>query len=139
MNNESIVEYMSYVKLLSKEISEYYNEEKGVRKIIPTSYLLCSLDYMELTEGELEKAKFDMLVEKNVEFDTKMVVRPRIKYEITKNEADKNKLVDSKVKVYCIWNLTNSLRLKKSFNNKKEALELYDKINAPILDMILKK
>lgn len=139
MNNESIIEYMSNVKLLSKEISEYYNEEKGVRKIIPTSYLLCSLDYMELTEAELEKAKFDMLVEKNVEFDTKMVVRPRPKFEITKNEADKNKLVDSKVKVYCIWNLTNSLRLKKSFNNKKEALELYNKINQPILDMILKK
>ena len=139
MNNESIVEYMSYVKLLSKEISEYYNEEKGVRKIIPTSYLLCSLDYMELSETELEKAKFDMLIDKDVEFDTKMVVRPRLKYEITKNEADKNKIVDSKVKVYCIWNISNSLRLKKSFNNKKEALELYDKINAPILDMILKK
>lgn len=139
MNNESIVEYMSYVKLLSKEISEYYNEEKGVRKIIPTSYLLCSLDYMELSEAELEKAKFDMLIDKDVEFDTKMVVRPRLKYEITKNEADKNKIVDSKVKVYCIWNISNSLRLKKSFNNKKEALELYDKINRPILDMILKK
>lgn len=139
MNNESIIEYMSNVKLLSKEISEYYNEEKGVRKIIPTSYLLCSLDYMELTEAELEKAKFDMVIEKNIDFDTKMVVRPRPKFEITKNEADKNKLVDSKVKVYCIWNLTNSLRLKKSFNNKKEALELYNKINQPILDMILKK
>lgn len=139
MNNESLIEYMGNVRLISKEISEYYNEEKGVRKIIPTSYLLCSLDYMELTEAELEKVKFDMVIEKNIDFDTKMVVRPRLKYEITKNEADRNKLVDSKVKVYCIWNLTNSLRLKKTFNNKKEALELYDKINKPILDMILKK
>ena len=139
MNNESIIEYMSNVRILSKEISEYYNEEKGVRKIIPTSYLLCSLDYMELSEAELEKAKFDMLIDKDVEFETKMVVRPRLKYEITKNEEDKNKLVDSKVKVYCIWNLTNSLRLKKSFNNKEEALELYEKINKPILDMILNK
>lgn len=139
MNNESIVEYMSNVKLLSKEISEYYNQETGVKKIIPTSYLLCSLDYMELTEAELEKAKFDMIIEKNIDFDTKMVVRPRPKFEITKNEADKNKLVDGKVKVYCIWNLTNSLRLKKSFNNKEEALELYEKINKPILDIILNK
>ena len=138
MNNESIIEYMSNVRILSKEISEYYNEEKGVRKIIPTSYLLCSLDYMELTETELEQAKFEMTVDKNVDFDTKMTVRPKLKYEITKNEADKNKLVDSKVKVYCVWNITNSLRLKKSFNNKKEALELYDKINTPILEKILK-
>ena len=44
-----------------------------------------------------------------------------------------------KVKVYCIWNISNSLRLKKSFNNKEEALELYEKINKPILDMILNK
>lgn len=138
MNSESIVEYMSNVRLISKEISEYYNEEKGVRKIIPTSYLLCSLDYMELTEAELEKAKFEMLIDKDVEFDTKMVIRPRLKYEITKNEADKNKIVDSKVKVYCIWNISNSLKLKKTFNNKEEALELYDKINKPILDLILK-
>lgn len=138
MNNESIVEYMEKVVILSKEISEYFNSETGVRKIIPTSYLLCGIDYMELTEAELEKAKFDMLIDKDVDFDTKMVVRPRPKFEITKNEADKNKLVDSKVKVYCVWNVANSLRLKKSFNNKEEALELYNKINQPILDKILK-
>lgn len=138
MNNESIIEYMSNIKILSKEISEYYNEEAGVRKIIPTSYLLCGVDYMELTEQELEQAKFNMVVDKDVEYETKMVIRPKIKYEITKNEADKNKLVDSKVKVYCVWNVSNSLKLKKSFNNKEEALELYDKINQPILEKILK-
>lgn len=138
MSNESIIEYMEKVRLISKEISEYYNEEAGVRKIIPTSYLLCSVDYMELTEEELEKAKFNMAIDKNVEFKTKMVVRPRVKYEITKIEADKNKLVDSKVKVYCIWNVSNSLKLKKSFNNKEEALELYERINNPILYQITK-
>lgn len=138
MNNESIIEYMDHVKVLSKEISEYYNEEAGVRKIIPTSYLLASVDYIELTESELEQAKFNMVVDKDVEYKTKMVIRPKIKYEITKNEADKNKLVDSKVKVYQVWNVSNSLKLKKSFNNKEEALELYEKINQPILDKILK-
>ncbi len=138
MNNESIIEYMSNIKILSKEISEYYNEEAGVRKIIPTSYLLCSVDYMELTEQELEQAQFNMVIDKDVEYKTKMATRPKVKYEITKNEADKNKLIDSKVKVYCVWNVTNSLRLKKTFNNKEEALELYDKINQPILDKILK-
>ncbi len=138
MNNESIIEYMSNIKILSKEISEYYNEEAGVRKIIPTSYLLCSVDYMELTEQELEQAQFNMVIDKDVEYKTKMATRPKVKYEITKNEADKNKLIDSKVKVYCVWNVSNSLKLKKSFNNKEEALELYDKINQPILDKILK-
>ena len=138
MNNENIVEYMEKIKILSKEISEYFNEETGVKKIVPTSYLLCGVDYMELTEAELEQARFNMVVDKNVDFDTKMVVRPRPKYEITKNEEDKNKLIDSKVKVYCVWNVSNSLKLKKSFNNKDEALELYSKINEPILQEILK-
>ena len=138
MNNESIIEYMDHIKVLSKEISEYYNEETGVRKIVPTSYLLASVDYMELTKEELEKAQFNMVIDKDVEYNTKMVTRPQIKYEITKIEADKNKLVDSKVKVYCIWNVSNSLKLKKSFNNKEEALALYDKINTPILEKILK-
>lgn len=138
MNNENIIEYMDKVNILSKEISEYYNEETGVRKIIPTSYLLASVDYIELTENELEQAKFNMVVDKNVEFDSKITTRPRVKYEITKNEKDKNKLVDTTVKVYCIWNVSNSLKLKKNFNNKEEALELYEKINQPILDKILK-
>jgi hypothetical protein len=138
MNNENIVEYMGHVKVLSKEISEYYNEETGVKKIIPTSCLLASVDYMELADGELEQAKFNMQIDKDVEFKTKMVKRPKLKYEITKNEADKNKLVDSQVKVNCVWNVSNSLKLKKTFNNKEEALQLYEKINKPILDLILK-
>lgn len=137
MNNESIIEYMKNVKILSKEISEYYNEEIGVRKIIPTSYLICGVDYMELTDTELEQARFNMQIDKDVEFETKMVHRPKIKYEITKKEEDKNKLVDSEVKINQVWNVSNSLKLKKSFNNKEEALKLYDKINMPIVEMIL--
>lgn len=138
MNNESIVEYMEHIKVLSKEISEYFNEETGVKKILPTSYLLAGVDYMELTADELEKAKFNMVIDKDVEFKTKMVKRPKIKYEVTKIEADKNKLIESEVKVYQIWNVSNSLKLKKTFNNKEEAIELYNKINDPLLSVILK-
>ena len=138
MNNESIIEYMKNVKILSKEISEYYNEETGVRKIIPTSYLICGVDYMELTDQELEQAKFNMQIDKDVEFETKMVHRPKIKYEITHKEEDKNKLVDSEVKINRVWNVTNSLKLKKTFNNQKDALKLYNEINNSILDTILK-
>lgn len=138
MNNENIVEYMKNVNILSKEISEYCNEETGVKKIIPTSYLLAGIDYMELTDQELEQARFNMLVDKDIEFETKIVHRPKIKYEITKKEEDKNKLIDSEVKINQIWNVSNSLKLKKSFNNKEEALKLYDEINKPILETILK-
>ena len=66
MNNENIEEYMEHIRIINKDLSEYYNAEVGVKKIIPTSYLLCSLDYMELTDEELEKAKFNMIIDKNV-------------------------------------------------------------------------
>lgn len=137
MNNENLIEYMEKINILNKDVSEYYNKEIGVRKIVPTTYLIASVDYFELTDQELEKARFDMLVDKGVEFETKMVKRPRVKYDITKIEADKNKLVDTEVKVNCIWNVSNSLKVKKTFNNKKEALELYDRINKPIFNKIL--
>ncbi len=137
MNNESIEEYMSNIKVISKEISEYYNEETGVKKIVPTSYLLCGVDYMELTDEELEKAKFNMLIDKDVEFKTKMVKRPKIKYEVTKIEEDKTKLIESEVKVNQVWNVSNSLKLKRTFNNKEEAIALYDEINKPLIDIIM--
>lgn len=136
MNNESITQYMENIELMTKEISEYYNEETGVRKIVPTSYLLVGIDYMELTDQELEQAIFNQIIDKGIEFETKMVHRPKIKYEITKKEEDKNKLIDSEVKVNCVWNVSNSLKLKKTFNNKEEALELYKTINEPILKLI---
>ena len=137
MNNENLIEYMDKVEVLNKEISIYFNKETGVKKIVPTTYLLVGVDYFELTDQELEKARFDMLVDKDIEFETKMVKRPRVKYDITKIEADKNKLVDTEVKVNCIWNVSNSLKVKKTFNNKKEALELYDRINKPMFNKIL--
>lgn len=136
MNNENITEYMAHVNVINKDLSEYVNEEKGVKYIIPTPHLIVRIEYKELTESELQQAKFGQQIDKNVEYNTKMTTRPRPKYEITKNEADKFTLIESKVKVYEVWNVINGLNVKTSFNNKDEALKLYDEVNKPILELL---
>lgn len=134
MNNENIKEYMKNVSIINKDLSEYYNKETGAKYIIPTPHLIVRVEYMELTETELEQAKFNQSIDK-IKYKSKMTTRPRPKYEITKNEADKYTLIDSKVKVYQVWNVVNGLKIKQSFDNKEEALALYNEINKPILEL----
>ena len=136
MANENIEEYMEHINIMNKEIAEYANEYTGVRYIIPTAHLLVRIEYMELTKEELAQKEFQQEVDKNVEYKTKMVKRPKSKYEITKNKKDMYTLVDSEVMVHQAWNVINGLKVKKSFNNKEEAIELYMKINKPIIDLI---
>lgn len=136
MNKENIIEYMDHIKVYNKEISEYINEEKGVKYIVPTPHLLARIEYMELKEEELKSKQFQLQVDKDVEFNTKITKRLRPKYEITKIEADKFTLTDSEVKVYEVWNVTNGLGIYKSFNNKEDAIKLYDEINKPIKELV---
>lgn len=136
MNNEKITEYMKHIKVYNKEISEYINEDIGVKYIIPTAHLLVRIEYMELKEEELKSKQFQLQVDKDVEFNTKIAKRLRPKYEITKIEADKYTLTDSEVKVYEVWNVTNGLGIYKSFNNKEDAIKLYDEINKPIKELV---
>ena len=65
-----------------------------------------------------------------------MVDRPKPKYEATKKEEDKYTIINSKVKVHEIWNVSNGLGFKKSFNNKEDAMKLYTEINTPILELL---
>ena len=135
MKIENITEYMSKVNIQDKSISEYYDQEKGTKYIIPTTHLLTRIDYLELTESEYTKAKFEQKVD-NLEYNTIMVDRPKPKYEVTKKEEDRYTIINSKVKVYQIWNLSNGLGIKQSFTNKDDALKLYDEINKPIIDLL---
>ena len=132
---ENLIEYMEKVNIIDKNISEYEDVEKGVKYILPTPHLLVRVDYLELTDSELKKAKFEEKID-NLEYKTKMVDRPKSKYEVTKKEEDRYTIINSKVKVHEIWNVSNGLGFKKSFDNKKEALKLYEEINTDIKDLL---
>jgi hypothetical protein len=62
-----------------------------------------------------------------------MAKRPVVKSTITHDKKDDTTLVDSEIKVYQIWNVTNGLGVKQSFTTKEEAINLYDEVNNKVL------
>ena len=125
MVNEKLTEYMEKVSIKNKDISEYVDEEKGIMYIIPTGQLFPNLQYLELTEDELKNQKFEMLVDKNLKYNTIKKVRPVLN---KKKKASDPDIIDKEVDVYQIWNITNGLNIKESFNNKELAIKTYKDI-----------
>lgn len=133
MLTENLTEYMSKVTITNKDISEYKDEDNGTRYIVPTGQLLGKLDYLELTEKELETAKYKLLIDKHIDYKTTMATRPVLKSDITGKEKDKNTIIDSTVKVYQVWNVSNGLNIKQSFDNKEDAIKLYEEIKEKVI------
>ena len=84
MKNESLREYMGHIKVINKEVSEYSNEEKGIKYIMPTAQLIVKVDYLELTKEELQTAKFKEMIDKNKDYKQVEAVRVVSKESITK-------------------------------------------------------
>lgn len=131
MVNEKLVEYMNKVFIKNKDISEYIDEEKGIMYVIPTGQLFPNLQYLALTEEEFRNQKFEMLIDKDLKYNTKKVIRPVLNKKKKDSDPD---IVDKEVDVYEIWNITNGLNIKQSFNDKEEAINTYkairDKVGA---------
>ena len=132
MKDENLQEFMSKVKIHNKDIAVYTNEEKGVQYPLGVASLLARVDYLELTKGEIEKAKFEQQIDKK-EYKLYDCTRVVSKYEITKVEADRFVLTDKKVKATHIWNVSNQLGIHTTLENKEEAFKLCNEINERIL------
>lgn len=134
MKDENLQEFMSKVKIHNKEIAIYTNEEKGVQYPLGLASLLTRVDYLELTKGEIEKAKFEQQIDKK---EYKMYDCTKIvsKYEITKIEADRFVLTDKKVKATHIWNVSNQLGIHTTLEDKEEAFKLCNEINKKVLEV----
>ena len=129
---ENLEQFMDKITILNKDLSEYYDKEKGVKYLVPNSYIWTRVDYYELTNNELKKAIFEETVDKIDGLNYINSTRRQSKYEITKREEDRWTIVNSKVKVNQLWVVSNGMKYKKTFNNKEEALKLLDKINEPL-------
>lgn len=139
MNNKiqyelDIEEFMKNITIENKNFSKY-EDINGTMFELNTVQLLARVDYMELTDKELEQAKFQKAVDK-IDFQHKIVTRVKSKYELTKKEEDMYTLVDSKVKVNQVWNVSNNYGAFKSFDNKKDALKLAKAINDTIKSVL---
>lgn len=129
-----LIKFNKNITKVTKEIAKY-EDEKGNYMLIPTGQLLCNVEYMELDEISYKKALFEMIIDKDVEYNKITVTKPVDKYTKTKNEKDKGTIIDAEVEVSQVWIVKNGLGLTKAFNGKDEALKLVNELNNKYLEM----
>ena len=129
-----LIKFNKNIAKVTKEIAKY-EDEKGNYMLIPTGQLLCNVEYMELDEISYKKALFEMIIDKDVEYNKITVTKPVDKYTKTKNEKDKGTIIDAEVEVSQVWVVKNGIGLTKAFNVKKEALKLVEELNNKYLEM----
>ena len=129
-----LIKFNERVSKLTKEIAKY-EDEKGNYMLIPTGQLLCNVEYMELDEISYKKALFEMIIDKDVEYNKITITKPVDKYTKTKNEKDKGTIIDAEVEVSQVWVVKNGLSLTKAFANKEKALSCVEEINNKYLEM----
>ena len=129
-----LIKFNKNITKLTKEIAKY-EDEKGNYMLIPTGQLLCNVEYMELDEISYKKALFEMIIDKDVEYNKIIITKPIDKYTKTKNEKDKGTIIDAEVEVSQVWVVKNGIGLTKAFNVKKDALKLVEELNNKYLEM----
>ena len=132
---DNIIEFMNKVEMLSKEISIYKDEEKGIIFPLNTVNLLARVDYLELDKQEYTVAKFQNKIE-DLSYTIEEIERPVPKNEITKKEEDKFTITNKKVSVRKVWNVKNGAEVIKSFTKKEDAIKLVEEINNKVLDKL---
>ena len=129
-----LIKFNENITKVTKEIAKY-EDEKGNYTLIPVAQLLCNVEYMELDEISYKKALFEMIIDKDVEYNKITITKPVDKYTKTKNEKDKGTIIDAEVEVSQVWVVKNGIGLTKSFDSKDKALELVNELNNKYLEM----
>ena len=129
-----LIKFNKNITKVTKEIAKY-EDEKGNYMLIPTGQLLCNVEYMELDEISYKKALFEMIIDKDVEYNKITITKHVDKYTKTKNEKDKGTIIDAEVEVSQVWVVKNGIGLTKAFNVKKDALKLVEELNNKYLEM----
>lgn len=129
-----LIKFNENITKVTKEIAKY-EDEKGNYMLIPTGQLLCNIEYMELDEISYKKALFEMIIDKDGEYNKITITKPVDKYTKTKNEKDKGTIIDAEVEVSQVWVVKNGLGLTKAYNSKEKALSYVEEINNKYLEM----
>lgn len=130
----NLIKFNKNITKVTKEIAKY-EDKKGNYMLIPTGQLLCNVEYMELDEISYKKALFEMIIDKDVEYNKITITKPVDKYTKTKNEKDKGTIIDAEVEVSQVWVVKNGLGLTKAYNSKEKALSYVEEINNKYLEM----
>ena len=123
------------VTIKDKDIS-IYEDKEGNYAILPTANLLCGVQYNELTEEQLNVAKFEGKIPKDIKLKTKEVKKLVKKSDLTGNEKDKYTLVEGdKEQRYIVWFVIDGMKNLTAFNNKEEAIAKAKERNDIVLGM----
>ena len=131
---KDLIKFNNNITKVTKEIAKY-EDEKGNYMLIPTGQLLCNVEYMELDEIMYKKALFEMIIDKDVEYNKIKTTKVVDKSTITHNKKDQGTLVDNEVEVSQVWVVKNGIGLTKAFDSKDKALELVNELNNKYLEM----
>lgn len=129
-----LIKFNKNITKVTKEITKY-EDNKGNYMLIPTGQLLCNIEYMELDEISYKKALFEMIIDKDVEYNKITITKPVDKYTKTKNEKDKGTIIDAEVEVSQVWVVKNGLGLTKAYDEKIRALQVVNELNDKYLEM----
>lgn len=129
-----LIKFNKNITKVTKEITKY-EDEKGNYMLIPTGQLLCNIEYMELDEISYKKALYEMIIDKDAEYNKIIIAKPVDKYTKTKNEKDKGTIIDAEVEVSQVWVVKNGLGLTKAYNEKVRALQVVNELNNKYLEM----
>ena len=134
---KDLIKFNNCVEILNKELSRY-EDPKGIMFILNTVKLFVSVEAMELSKEEMQKALFEGSIDE-LDYNIEEVEKTVAKYSITKKEEDKYTLTNSKVKLRKVYNVVNGLGIHKSFTNKEEALDLANALNSRYLKYFTEK
>jgi hypothetical protein len=134
---KDLVKFNNCVEVINKEISRY-EDPKGTMFFVNTVNLLTSVEAMELSKEELQKAIFENKVD-DLKYNIEKVEKTVSKYSITKKEEDRYTLTNAKVDVRKVYNVVNGLKIHKSYTTKEEALEVANAINSKYMKYLLEK
>ena len=131
---KDLIKFNENITKISKDIAKY-EDTKGNYTLIPIGQLLCNVEYMELDEISYKKALFEMIIDKDVEYNKITITKPVDKYTKTKNEKDKGTIIDAEVEVSQVWVVKNGLGLTRAYNSKEKAIEYVEGLNEETLKM----
>lgn len=134
---KDLIKFNNCVEVINKEISRY-EDPKGTMFYVNTSKLLVSVEAMELSKEELQKALFQNEVD-DLKYKIEKVDKVVSKFSITKKEEDRYTLTNAKVDVRKVYNVVNGLKIHKSYTTKEEALEVANAINSKYIKYLLEK
>ena len=126
--------YYENISYINDKLAIYEDEEGNLIPLTPSN-LLVAVQYQALNKQEYEQAVFQQLIPKDIICNEVEIDKLVPKNEITKNEKDKYTITTIKQKARQVWFVSNSLGIRKAYNNKDEALNKAKEINKKIYEV----